>query len=158
MRNAIERMYASGELDRLLHYCGVKEADIDDLRQEVAEILLTSPSKVQNIAAFTISVINRQYKSKKSRWWRKYGRWNASRNGLQGVDGEIPADDGLGHLGAGQPAAENVPCAGKADAQRTDNFPAGFGAWHNSRNSKAAAGTQEHNSQALPQDTKKDTQ
>ena len=36
MREKIERMYASGELERILRYCKVKEEDIPDLLQEVS--------------------------------------------------------------------------------------------------------------------------
>lgn len=157
MRDAIERMYASGELDRMLRWCGVREADIADMRQEVAEILLTTRSQVSNLHQYTFSVINRQYKSRKSRWWRKYGRWDARCSRLQDLNREIPADDGLGDLGGGQPLAEDVPCAANTHAQRADNFPAGAGAWHNSGDRKAVKSTPQHHSQALPQNTKKDT-
>ena len=157
MRNAIERLYASGELDRILRYCGVREEDLPDLRQEVAEILLTTKSKVSNLGAYTVSLVQRQYRSKKSRWWRKYGRWAATRNGLQSADGEIYQDGGLGYLGSGYAPAEDIQGAGTPDAKRADDISLGGGTWHNSGDRKKAAMPPKHRQQDIPQDRKEDT-
>ena len=157
MRDAIERMYASGEIDRILRFCGVREGDIPDLRQEVAEILLTTRSEVSNLGAFTVSVVQRQYKSRNSRWWRKYGRWAATRNGLQDAGGEVYEDSGLGYLGGGYEAAEDVQGAGCTHSERTDDIPACGGTWHNSGNRKEAAMPPQHRQQDLPQDREKDS-
>lgn len=154
MRDAVERMYASGELDRILRYCGVREDDLPDLRQEVAEILLTTKSKVSNLGAFTVSVVQRQYRSKKSRWWRRYGRWAATRNGLQDADGEVYSDDGLGHLGGGYAPAEDLQGTRTPHAQRTDDIFAGGGTWYNSGSGKAIEMPPQHRQQDLPQDRK----
>lgn len=157
MRDAIERMYASGEIDRILRFCGVREGDIPDLRQEVAEILLTTRSKVSNLGAFTVSVVQRQYRSRNSRWWRKYGRWAATRNGLQDAGGEVYSDEGLGYLGGGYEAAEDVQGAGTTHTERTDDIPPCGGTWYNSGSGKEAAMPPQHRQQDLPQDRETDS-
>lgn len=157
MRNAIERMYASGELDRILRWCGVREEDLPDLKQEVAEILLTTKSEISNLGAYTISLVQRQYRSKKSRWWRRYGRWASTRNGLQDADGEIYQDDGLRYLGGGQPSSEDIPGAFKAHSERTDDILARGGTWHNSGDRKKAQLPPQHSKPDIPQNRKEDT-
>lgn len=158
MRSEIERMYTSGELDRMLRWCGVKEADLPDLRQEVAEILLTTTTRISNLHQYTFSVINRQYKSRNSRWWRRYGRWNTLRNDLQDAGREIYQDSGLGYMGDRHTAAEDVQSTAEAVAERTDNLPDGAGTWYNFQSGSQARSASQHRKPHLPQDRKKDSQ
>jgi len=91
MYHEIEKLYTSGEIDRILHWCGVKAEDWDDLKQEVALILLsTPPGKIQDLGKYTISVIRQQYHSRKSRWWKEEGRWKTYRRGLPGAGQDVP--------------------------------------------------------------------
>lgn len=87
-------MYESGEIDRLLRFCGVRECDLEDLRQEVAVWLLTTREKVSNLPAYTVSLIRRQYYSRKSRWWKEEGAWKAHRVELPHAGGGVPDGDG----------------------------------------------------------------
>ena len=110
MYEQIRAMYESGEIDRILRYCGVRAEDFDDLKQEVAVLLLeTPPGKIRKLGEYTISLINRQYHSTKSRWWKKEGRWKKCRRKLPPALSEIPDEPGRRHLGRADAAdAEDV--------------------------------------------------
>lgn len=83
-------MYESGELDRILRYCKVRAEDFDDLKQEVAVILLTTDEgKVGELGKYTIGLVNRLYYGRHSSWYKKEGRWKKMRVGLQEARREI---------------------------------------------------------------------
>ena len=92
-------MYESGELDRILRYCKVRVEDFDDLKQEVAVILLTKKEgEAADLGKYTIGLVNRLYYGRHSSWAKKEGRWKKARVGLQEARLEIP-EEGGGHLG-----------------------------------------------------------
>lgn len=95
MREKIERMYASGELERILRSCKVKEEDIPDLLQEVSLELLTSHKPIRHIGRYTFSIVRRQYftHDARSRWYKQEGEWKEKRTGLQDARGEV-SDEG----------------------------------------------------------------
>lgn len=95
MREKIERMYASGELEKILRSCKVREEDIPDLLQEVSLELLTSDKPIRHIGRYTFSIVRRQYFTKdgRSKWHKMYGEWEERRVGLQEARREV-SDEG----------------------------------------------------------------
>mgnify|MGYP006908799897 CR=1 FL=1 len=89
MYDKVRAMYESGELDRILRYCKVKAEDFDDLKQEVAVLLLTKKEDIGELGKYTIGLVNRLYYGKHSSWYKKEGRWKKSRTGLQEARREI---------------------------------------------------------------------
>ena len=94
MYDKIADMYESGELDRIFRYCGVRPEDWEDLKQEVALILLTTPpGRIAKLGEYTISVVRKQYHSRKSRWWKEEGRWKAHRRSLPAAGRDVPEEE-----------------------------------------------------------------
>lgn len=78
----VSKIYASGVLDELLKNMGVKENDFDDLKQELAIILLEyNQDKLKEmydkkqIKFFLVRVIQFQYFSKTSPFYKKYKKY-----------------------------------------------------------------------------------
>ena len=103
MREKVRAMYASGELDRMLRYCGVKEKDLEDMRQLTAFLLLQTPpeKEIRRLGAYTISLIRKQYfgKDKHSLWWRLYRSYEERRCELQDSGEQVPQARDLQELG-----------------------------------------------------------
>lgn len=93
LHDEVRRLYESGEIDRLLRFCKVRDRDFDDLKQEVAVWLLTSKEKIKKLPEYTISLIRRQYHSKKSKWYKEETRWRENKVELSHFNGEIPDTD-----------------------------------------------------------------
>ena len=90
MYDRVRAMYESGELDRILRYCKVRAEDFDDLKQEVAVILLTKKEgEAADLGKYTIGLVNRLYYGRHSLWAKKEGRWKKNRVGLQASCSEI---------------------------------------------------------------------
>lgn len=94
LHDDVKRLYESGEIDRLLRFCKVRDRDFDDLKQEVAVWLLTSRENIKNLPAYTISLVRKQYHSKKSKWYADERRWQENKVELSKLGGEIPDPDG----------------------------------------------------------------
>lgn len=90
----VSKIYASGVLDELLRNMGVKENDFDDLKQELAIILLEyNQDKLKEmydkkqIKFFLVRVIQFQYFSKTSPFYKKYKKY------YQFLDGNTPNNE-----------------------------------------------------------------
>lgn len=88
--SVVSNIYASGVIDELLKNMGVKENDADDLKQELAIILLEyNQDKLKEmyekkqIKFFLVRVIQFQYFSKTSPFYKKYKKY------YQFLDGNI---------------------------------------------------------------------
>lgn len=88
--SVVSKIYASGVIDELLKNMGVKENDADDLKQELAIILLEyNQEKLKmmydkkQIKFFLVRVIQFQYFSKTSPFYKKYKKY------YQFLDGNI---------------------------------------------------------------------
>ena len=88
--SVVSKIYASGVIDELLKNMGVKENDADDLKQELAIILLEyNQDKLKmmydkkQIKFFLVRVIQFQYFSKTSPFYKKYKKY------YQFLDGNI---------------------------------------------------------------------
>lgn len=90
LHDDVKKLYETGEIDRLLRFCKVRDRDFDDLKQEVAVWLLTSREKIKNLSAYTISLIRQQYFSRKSKWYKDERRWSENKVELSKLNGEIP--------------------------------------------------------------------
>lgn len=86
----IAEIYSSGILEELFKNMGVKENDIDDLKQEISMILLEYNStkiiemyEKKQLKFFLVKVIQNQYFSSNSPYYKKYKKY------YQLVDGNI---------------------------------------------------------------------
>lgn len=86
----IEDIYKSKVIDNLLKNMGVSANDVDDLKQEIAVILLEYDEKKifemyekKQIKFFLVKIIQHQYFSKTSPYYKKYKKYYAM------IDGNI---------------------------------------------------------------------
>lgn len=99
MYDEIRKMYESGEIRKLLAWCGVPKDCWDDLAQDVAVILLsTPPGHIRKLGEFTIAIIRNQYFSPRGDFYKRERRWKKNRVGLSESYGEVSDLPGQGDM------------------------------------------------------------